>query len=104
MDQEKILPTFMESSFDFVEGEQIPEHIEEYPWETKIERDKFWLKGVDTFEYADYVVAINIDELAIAEMLYNARRRHLNRTQPNAGSIQDRVYIMRPGEPIYLRD
>ncbi|HEX5447867.1 MAG TPA: hypothetical protein VFW90_01545 [Candidatus Saccharimonadales bacterium] len=96
-------PTFMELSFDFEKDQRIPEHIEAFPWEQNQEADKYWLKGIDTFEGSDYVVAINIDDIDVAQMLFEARRRHLNRTQPNAGSIQDQVWIMRPGDTIRLR-
>ena len=97
-------PTFHKSSFDFEDGERVPEHIEDWPQEKDQEPDKFWLMGLDTFDYGEYVLAINIDDLATARMLYSARFRNLNRTQPNAGSIQDKTYIMHPGVPINIRD
>jgi len=97
-------PTFHESSFEFEEDEQIPKHIDAFPWESDQDPSKYWLMGTDTFEYADYVVAINIDDFGTAMMLYKARQRNLDRTQANAGSIQDRTTIMHPGTPMRLRD
>ena len=90
-------PIFNKESFDLEEGEQVPEHIEDWPFRHEPDPAKYWLLGTDTFSYEDYVVAIDIDDLETARFLARARDRHLNRTQPNAGSIRDRVTVMAPG-------
>ncbi len=91
---------FLERSFDFSEGEVAPDHIEGYPDLREQEIDKFALVGRDTFDGTDYPLAANIDDLTTAGLLAEARRRHLDRTQPNAGRIQDTVSIVQPGEVV----
>ena len=56
-------PTFQESSFLFEAGEQVPEHIEDWPHGIELENGKFWLRGTDTFSYEDYVVAVNVGSI-----------------------------------------
>lgn len=98
-------PIFLERSFLFEEDEQVPDHIEGWPYRHIDEQDpkKWWLRGTDTFSYEDYVLAINIDDIETALFLARAARRAIVRDQPNAGGIQDRVDVMHPSNPIYLR-
>ncbi len=96
-------PIFQERSFEFSEGEIVPDHIEGYADPGEQELDKYGLVGTDTFAHEKYPLAINIDDFPTASLLADARRRKLNRTQPNAGSIQDTVSILHPGDSKRIR-
>lgn len=91
-------PIFEQEFFKFKGGEEVPEHIEDYPRYHFHEHNpkKWWLYGMDSFDYTEYVLAINIDDADTAYFLARARQRLLNETQPNAGSLQDKVNIMGP--------
>lgn len=93
-------PTFSRTSFNFEKGENIPEHIEEYP-ALLGDPDKYHLDGYDTFDGSKYPLARNIDDLPTAQMLVEARLRQLEITQPTTSSggqngIQDRVILISP--------
>jgi len=93
-------PIFMERSFSFGEGEEVPEHTEGYPREAG-DPTKYHLHGYDTFSHEDYPLAIDIGDLPTAQMLAAARRRHLEEIQPTSSSggqagIQDRTSIVYP--------
>lgn len=94
-------PVFESENFIFLDGEEIPDHIEDYPeWHQKNER-KWHLDGYDTFDGTTYTLAINIDSKRVATMLHQARLRELEKTQPTASSggqrgIQDKVFIRPP--------
>lgn len=93
-------PIFSKNSFKFNEGDQVPEHIEGYPGDSK-DPGKYHLDGFDTFEGESYPLARDIDDLPTAQMLYTAGMRHLEETQPSSSSggqngIQDKVYIIHP--------
>lgn len=93
-------PTFSSTSFSFEKGENIPEHIEEYPALVG-DSDKYHLQGYDSFDGGRYPLAINIDDIATANILRNARLRQLEISQPSSSSggqngIQDRVILLSP--------
>jgi hypothetical protein len=95
-------PKFSTTSFDFLPGDNVPEHDEGYAMSTD-PRDpsKYHLDGFDTFDRSTYPLAHDIDTLEEAELLVKARRRSLERTQPSSSSggqagIQDRVSIVYP--------
>lgn len=92
---------FNQASFKFAEGQEVPEHIDEYPRAKERDQTKIWLEGEDTFSHEYYPLAIDIDDLPTAEILRVARLANLEDTQPTSSSggqrgIQDRVYIRQP--------
>jgi hypothetical protein len=89
-------PKFKTESFVFTEKDTVPEHIEGYPTLTEKDLTKYSIDGVDTFDDTTYAVAVDIDDLATAQLLHAARVRHIERTQPDAGSIQDLTRIVAP--------
>jgi hypothetical protein len=89
-------PKFKTESFDFTENDTVPDHIEGYPTLREKDLTKYSVDGVDTFDDTTYAVAVDIDDLATAQLLYAARVRQIERTQPDAGSIQDRTELVEP--------
>ena len=88
--------TFMISSFEFTESEAVPDHVEGYPDARQRDTSKIWLEGEDTFSSEYYPLAIDIDDLPTARVLQAARSRLIRKTEPSAGSIQDRAHIRMP--------
>jgi len=89
-------PKFKTESFDFKEDETVPDHTDEYPDLDKKDPTKFSVEGRDTYDDTDYAVAIDVDDFATAQLLSSARKRQINRTQEDAGSIQDQTKIVYP--------
>lgn len=95
-------PKFKADAFDFLPGDKVPDHIDEYALSgDPRDPNKYHLDGHDTFEGSTYRLAHDIDTLEEAELLAEARKRSNERTQPSSssggiGGIQDRVSIVYP--------
>lgn len=86
------IPTFQVVSFDF-EGHDVPEHVEAYP-SIPCYVGQFSVFGaIDGTKH--YPLAINVQELSVAELLCAARARKQESTFDHYGYTDD-VYIHFP--------
>jgi hypothetical protein len=87
---------FNGSSFNLLEGEQLPEFEEGWPGFADRDENLWHIDGFDTFEGASYPLASNIEDAETARFLAGAAMRNVRIEQPKAGSIQDKVFVIHP--------
>lgn len=87
---------FNSSSFSLLEGEQLPEYEEGWPGFVDRVESLWHIDGYDTFEGSTYPLASNVENAETARFLASAALKSIQISSPNAGSIQDKVFVIHP--------
>lgn len=93
-------PLFKESSFEFIEGEPVPDHIDCWPKLADRNSTLWHVNAHDSFDNEVYPVVSNCDSLEEAELLVRAFKRRLEKSQSSSQIevAEDRVFVVKPGE------
>ena len=93
-------PVFKENSFEFIESEPVPDHIDSWPTLSDRISDLWHVNAHDAFDDEVYPVASNLASLEEAELLARAFKRRFDNSQlcSQIDVAEDKVFVIGPGE------